>query len=132
MAMAKFRGVRTMRLTAAAVGAALLAAGLCACTMSDDTLSRFLVAPDKYVLYTCPQIADELAKKQKEEQKLTALMAQASQGAGGGVIGRIAYRPDYLSAHGEEIDLRQAAAAKNCTGMPAEAPPARASNDAIR
>jgi hypothetical protein len=121
-----------MRLTAAAGGAAMLSVALCACTMSDDTLSRYLVAPDKYVLYTCPQLADELAKKQKEERKLTALMAQASGGAGGDVIGSIAYRPDYLSAHGEELDLRQAAAAKNCTGMPAEAPPSSVSNDAIR
>jgi hypothetical protein len=100
--------------------------------MSDDTLSRFLVAPDKYQVYTCPQIADELAKKQKEEQKLQALMARASEGAGGDVIGSIAYRPDYLSAHGEEIDLRQAAADKNCTGMPAEERPGSVSNDAIR
>jgi hypothetical protein len=131
-------GSKTSRLRRTAAGVAgagaavCLAALLSACTMSDDSMSRFLVAPDKYVLYTCPEIAEALKTKLEEERKLQGLIARAAQGTGGEVIGDIAYRPDYLAAHGEEIDLRQAAAAKNCPDIPAVSAPAGVSSDAVR
>ena len=131
-------GLKTSRLRRAAAGAVGAGAALClaallsACTMSDDSMSRFLVAPDKYVLYSCPEIAEALKAKLEEERKLQGLIARAAQGAGGQVVGDIAYRPDYLAAHGEVLDLRQAAAAKNCPDIPAAAGPGGASGDAIR
>jgi hypothetical protein len=131
-------GLRTSRLRRAAAGvagagaAAYLAGLLSACTMSDDSMSRFLAAPDKYVLYTCPEIVEALRAKLEDERKLQGLMARAAQGTGGEAIGDIAYRPDYLAAHGEEIYLRQAAAAKNCPDIPAVAAPAGVSSDAVR
>ena len=42
---------------AALFGAALAAALLSGCATSDDTMSSFLVAPGKYVLYNCDDIA---------------------------------------------------------------------------
>jgi hypothetical protein len=84
-----------------------------------------LVAPDKYVLYTCDEIAREMPGKQAREKELEQLKAKASADAGGGIIGGIAYDSEYLSIRGEMNDLRASAAAKNCNApAAAPAPPA--------
>ena len=100
--------------------AALAAAMLVGCA-SDDATSRLLVAPDKYVLYTCPEIAREMVTKQTREQELAVLMSKAGDDAGARMISGMTYDPEYLSVRGEINDLRASAAAKNCTA-PAAAP----------
>jgi hypothetical protein len=52
-----------------------------------------------------------LVGRQKE---LRELMAKASEGSGGAVIGNLSYRPEYENMLGEEKVLRRAAAEKNC------------------
>jgi hypothetical protein len=113
----------------AAVFAALT---LCACTMSDDKLGRLLVAPDKYVLYTCPEMVVAAQSTAARERQLEQLMAKAGQGADGRFVSAIAYRPDYLAVHAEMNELRSAAAAKNCTLPPGTDSIARAAETSRR
>jgi hypothetical protein len=100
---------------------------------SDDTASRFLVAPGKFVLYSCPQIAEQAKTTAARERELQRLMAKANVDAGGRLVSAMAYRPEYLERRGEMNELRKAAAAKNCKSMPGlDNPDGRASDDAIR
>ncbi len=89
------RGAAQKRIAAATIGAAL-AALLSACGTAEEA-SRFVVSPGKYEIYTCQQIADQMQKTQSEVARLEGLLARASQGQGGQVIGEIAYGPDYLA-----------------------------------
>ncbi len=123
-------GSRTVKCGVAALVAAALAALLSACGTAEEA-SRFVVAPGKYDIYTCPQIADQMVTTQAEVARLEGLMARASQGEGGQAISEIAYGPDYLANRGDLRELRKSAAAKNCANVPG-APQARASDKAIR
>jgi hypothetical protein len=105
---------------------------LSACTMSDDKLSTFLVAPDKYVLYTCKEIAAQAKVNLARQKELEGLMARANTDAGGRIVSSVAYQPDYLTARGEMNDLKDAAIAKHCDFVPGnEAPATRASDSVI-
>jgi|SRR5450631_1777116 hypothetical protein len=119
----------TLRLAPSTVIAVSALAMLAGCTMSDDQAARFLVAPDKYTLYSCDEIARETLTKVAREQELQGLMAKAGTDSGGRLIGDIAYRPDYITVKGELNDLRQTAASKHCDGVPGAA---RASDGAVR
>ena len=118
------------------VAAALLAASLAGCATSgtsDDKVGRLLVAPDKFVLYSCADIAEKAAATAVRERELQQLMAKAGESSGGRLVSSVAYRPEYLERHGEMNELRSAAAAKNCKFVPgAENPGGRASNNAVR
>jgi hypothetical protein len=124
--------LRVRRSAVIAVSAAAFAAALSGCAMSDDQLARLLVAPDKYALYNCDEIATEAQVKAARELELQQLMAKAASDESGRLIGTVVYRPDYLSVRGEINELRLAAAAKHCTLAPgAGRPAARASDGAI-
>jgi hypothetical protein len=117
------------------VEAVLMAAMLAACTTSsgtsEDKMGRFLVAPDKFVLFNCSQLADkaiEIAKRQKE---LEGLIAKAGPEAGGRLVSTVAYRPEYVELRGDMNELRSAAAAKNCKVVHGAAG-GRASDNAVR
>ena len=118
--------------------AAMLAAMLSACVAppggsSDDAASRFLVAPGKFVLYSCPEIAEKAKATAARERELQRLMAKADVDAGGRLVSAMAYRPEYLERRGEMNELRQAAAAKDCKFVPgANTAGGRASDSAIR
>ena len=88
---------------------------------SDDSTARLFVAPDKYVLYTCDEMAREMKTKVVREQELAQLMQRAGTDAGARLISGVTYDPEYLSVRGEINDLRASAAAKNCN-TPAAAP----------
>jgi hypothetical protein len=122
-------GSRTVKCGVAALVAAALTASLSACGTAEEA-SRFVVAPGKYDIYTCPQIAEQMEKTQAEVARLDGLMARASQGDGGQFINNIAYGPDYLANRGDLRELRKSAAEKNCANLPA-APQARASDTSI-
>jgi hypothetical protein len=102
---------------ALAICTALAAAGLSGCA-SDDSTARLLVAPDKYVLYTCPEMAREMQVKTAREKELRDLMRKDGADAGARLIGGFTYDPEYLSVRGEINDLRATAANKNCTEVP--------------
>ncbi|HEY5379341.1 MAG TPA: hypothetical protein VIJ78_07370 [Pseudolabrys sp.] len=97
---------------------AALAALLSGCA-SDDSTARLLVAPNKYVLYNCPEISRELLLKQSREKELRELMNKDGASAGARMVSGFTYDPEYLSVRGEINDLRATAAEKNCTNLPA-------------
>jgi len=113
-------------------GAALAAVLLAGCAMSDDQMARFVVAPGKYTLYSCEEIARETQTKTVREQELQQLRARASTDSGGQLISSVAYDPDYLTVRGELNELRKAAAEKNCTAAPGAAPPAPTARSGTR
>jgi hypothetical protein len=97
------------------VAAFLLAAGLGACALSDnDQLSALMVAPGKYDLFKCDQLADRGKERAQRAQELKALMDKSAQGPGGGVANALAYRNEYLLALGDLKELENAALSKKC------------------
>ena len=115
------------------VSVAALAAALAGCAVSDDQAARFLVAPDKYLLYNCDEIAREAQTAAAREQELQQLIAKADVDASGRLVSTVAYRTDYLSVRGEINELRAAAVAKHCDVVPGAAGPVvRASDSVIR
>lgn len=108
----------------------LLAAGaLAACSMSDDRLSSFLVAPGHYVLYQCDDIQRAAEAAVKRQRELEELSARASTSTTGQLIGAAAYGTEYASLRGQLQDLRAAAKDKQCNFVPGETPPASAEAD---
>ena len=87
---------------------ALAAMALSGCT-SDEAASRFLVQPDKYVLYNCQALATAMQGNANRQRELEALMSNMT------------YRPEYLQLRGQMDQLRKTATEKNCS------PPAGAS-----
>jgi outer membrane PBP1 activator LpoA protein len=107
-----------VRLAALALAAGLLAG--CAGTDPDAT-ARFLVAPGKYVLFNCAQIAQQAQDNGKRQHELEALMVKAGNESSGQLVSAVAYRPEYLQLRGEMTDLRQVAADKKCKFVPSAA-----------
>lgn len=115
MAMTRTWTYRTM--TAAV--AVLLVSG-CA---SEETVGRFLVEPDRYVLYSCTELAAAAQGNANRQHELELLIAKAGSDTGGRLASNVAYRPEYVQLRGEMTQLRKAAADKNCRstsgGIPA-------------
>lgn len=111
---------------------ALAAVALCGCA-SDDSAGRFLVAPDRYVLYNCTQLADAAQLNFTRQQELEKLMAKAEAGSGGTIASNLAYRPEYVQLRGEMNELLRTAGEKNCKTMPGTGSlTGRASDQAVR
>ena len=119
---------RLRRSATLAMSGIALAALLGGCAMSDDKLARFLVSPDKYVLYSCEEIAAEAQRTAARQQELQQLMARAGTDSAGRLVSATAYRPDYVAAQGDMNELRAAAASKHCNFVPGESAPAATSN----
>jgi hypothetical protein len=100
--------------------AALVALLLAACSTNDS----WLADSGHYTFYHCDALPAQLNAIQARRQELSNLMARASEGGGGIVIGTIAYRAEYEKTFGEEKVLRRTAAEKNCNLPPPPAPPA--------
>lgn len=93
---------------------------LSGCAMSDDSLARILVAPEKFSTYACPDLATKAKELAIHERRLKGLMAKAGTDAGGQLVSAAAYRPDYLSVHGEMMEVQRTAAEKKCA-LPSDA-----------
>jgi len=122
MATGKFRNLR--QLAAAVVMAGALAG--CANSPSestDDKLSRLLVAPDKYVLYNCQQLAQRGVEVTARQKVLLALIAKAGDSPDGRLVSATSYRPDYIEMQGDLNELRATSRAKRCKTVPGEEKP---------
>jgi hypothetical protein len=86
-----------------------------------DGPSRILVEPDRYVLYACPELATAWQANMNRQREL--LMIKAGTGTGGQIASSMAYRPEYNQLRGEMVQLRKAAADKNCRAMPSATAP---------
>jgi hypothetical protein len=108
------------------IAVALAALGGCA---SEDSTGRFLVTPDKFVLYNCAQLSDAAQANLLRQQELEKLMAKAGTGPGT-VVSDLAYRPEYVQLRGEMVELRKTSAEKNCKPIVYTA--GRTSDQAVR
>ena len=104
--------------------AAISIAAFALADCSEDRLSRFAVAPGKYIFYTCDEIAPLIRNYAARQEELRHLMARASTDPAGRLIGTMTYESDYLSAIGELRDLRATDADKNCSDIAPATPPA--------
>ena len=113
--------------------AGLAALTLAACAGNDDQAARFLVAPGRYALFNCKQLAQAAEVKVTRQHELEGLMAQTGTGSAGQLVSAVTYRPEYLTLRGELEDMRQTAAEKKCKVVPGEEPAGlTASSDTIR
>ena len=79
----------------------------------------FLIDPGRYSVYHCNDLAAHWKVLIAREKELRELMERANQGgAGGAVIGSLAYRTDYDAVLSEERLLQRTAAEKNCNFTP--------------
>ena len=91
----------------------LAAMALCGCT-SDEAAGRFFVPSNKYMLYTCEELAKAAQGNADELRELEALMTKAAVDAGGRFVGNMAYGAEILQLRGRRDQLRKTAAEKNC------------------
>jgi hypothetical protein len=115
--------------------AAMLAAALAGCAApggsGDDGMARFLVSPDKFVLFNCEQLATRATAIVMRQKELEALIAKAGPSADGQLVSTFTYKPEYVELRGDMAELRKAAAARNCKTIPT-LDEGRASDRAVR
>lgn len=97
---------------------------------SEDSTARFLVQPDKYVLYNCKELADAGQANAARQRELEGLMTKAGTDTGGALVSDLTYRPEYTQLHGEMNELHRTALEKNCKTMPGTG--GHTSNQAVR
>jgi hypothetical protein len=95
----------------------LTAVALAGCGIGDGA-GAMLVDPGHYSAYHCNELAARWKVLVARENELRGLMDKASEGAGGNLIGTLAYRGDYDSVVTEEKLVQRAAADKNCGFTP--------------
>jgi hypothetical protein len=92
----------------------VLGVSLAGCAASGEHAEDFYVAPGKYVLYDCAQLAGTAARLEERDRELSRLIARAKEGPGGGLVSALAYDPDYYSNLGELRDVQREQADKKC------------------
>jgi hypothetical protein len=97
---------------------AIVATALAGCAVSDDSAGRFMVAPDRYVLYNCPQLAKAAQATRSRQRKLEMLMAKAETDSVGVLVSSGAYRPEYAQLRGMMNEIQKTAVDKNCKFVP--------------
>ena len=105
------------RVSASVAFSAFIALLLAGCS----TNSALLADPARFSVYHCDAMPGQLQGIQQRQHELSNLMARASEGGGGALIGTMAYRTDYERTIDEEKVLRRVAAEKNCN-LPPPAP----------
>jgi hypothetical protein len=103
---------------ALAVLATVLGAFALSGCMSEETASRLLVEPERYLLYSCPEIATASQANIARQHELEGLMTKA--GSGPAARSQAAWRMprNIINCAGEMVQLRKAAADKNCSAAP--------------
>jgi hypothetical protein len=89
---------------------------------AQERIEQFFVAPGKYVLYDCAQLAAVEIRFIERDKELKRLIARAKEGPAGGLISTFVYDPDYYSNLGELHDVQREQRVKNC---PADTKPAK-------
>jgi hypothetical protein len=106
---------RRRRCLPAAAFSALLSFVVAGCgTITAQTGSSAYIAPGKFDVYTCSDIAERGQIVQKRKDELEQLIGRASGGAGGSVVSAIAYRAEYMQSRDELVELSRASADKQC------------------
>lgn len=102
-------------------GAFLLAVLGSACSTTFDQVGSLYVAPGKFVLLRCPDIAARSIADSNREKELVSLMDRANQDPVGPVINTLIYSTDLSTVRAELAELRKTAEEKNCDNVVAAA-----------
>ncbi len=81
---------------------------------AQERIEQFFVAPGKYILYDCAQLAAVEIRFIERDKELKRLIARAKEGPAGGLISTFVYDPDYYSNLGELHDVQREQRVKNC------------------
>jgi hypothetical protein len=106
----------------------LLALALAGCSTSGEGVSgagRIFVAPDKFVLYSCPQIEVRANGTVARRKQLAQLMVKAGATPDGRLVSLLAYESEFTETGADLAELRRAAADKNCPPIKALVQPPR-------
>lgn len=82
-------------------------------------VGRLMVAPDKFVLYNCPQLEQRAIGVAARKKQLEQLMAKAGATPDGRIVNALAYQSEYTEMSADLDELRRAAAARECKPVPA-------------
>src|SRR5690242_11519616 len=96
----------------------LMAAALSGCALTDDSAGRIFVQPDRYVLYSCKELAQTMKTVNARQQELEGLMAKAGSDSSGRVVSSLAYGPEYAQLHGQMNELHRTSSEKHCKFSP--------------
>lgn len=106
-------------------GAILLAVMTSACsTTFEQQVGSLYVAPGKFSLLKCPDLAAKSIADSKREKELLSLMDRANQDVAGPVINTFIYSTDLSTVRAELAELQKTAEAKNCNNVVAAKSPA--------
>ena len=97
---------------------AIIATTCAGCAVSDNSVDRFLVKPDRYVIYNCSQLAKASQATVRRLRKLEMLKAKAETDSVGVLVSSAAYGPEYAQLRGVMNELQKAAVDKNCKFAP--------------
>jgi hypothetical protein len=115
--------------TSLAIAGALAAALYAGASSADDAgWSHFLVAPGKFILFSCQQLDVQAKANLLRMRELEGLMAKS----GSEFANAIAYKPEYLQLQGELADIEREAADKKCKAAPGARPQHRVNGAIIR
>jgi hypothetical protein len=84
----------------------------------EDKVGNFLVAPGKYRLYDCQQLAQQAASYIGREQELREARARAEGSPGGELVSSLAYGGEYGQVRGNIDELRREVTEKKCDPPP--------------
>jgi hypothetical protein len=105
------------------VGLCLLAVPLSACSSTLESLGDPMIAPGKFDLLKCPDLANRSLLASKREKELMSLMDRANQDAAGPMVNTMVYGPELASVRSELELLHRTAGEKNCDNLVADTPP---------
>jgi hypothetical protein len=100
--------------TIRAMSLALVLACAAGCSSSSNFSVMMFADPGKYQYHTCQQIAEAAKTASGRADKLRKLIETAEQGAGGALVGTLAYRGEYRTVQEELSVIENAAHTKNC------------------
>ena len=100
------------------VACLLMAAAVSGCAFSDDSAGRLFVQPDRYVLYSCKEIAREMQTVGVRQLELERLMAKAGTDSSGRFVSDLAYGPEYAQLRGQMSELHRTSGEKHCKFSP--------------
>jgi hypothetical protein len=103
-------------------GAFLLAGSLAACSTAMEDVGGLYVAPGKFDLLKCPDLARRSMQASAREKELTSLMDRANQDTAGPLVNALVYSTDLNTVRAELAMLRKTAAEKNCDNLVTETP----------
>jgi hypothetical protein len=96
----------------------LAAIAVAACSTSNNVNVMLFADPGKYEYQTCDQILKAGYATAARERKLSELIHKAEQGAGGALVGTVAYRGEYRTVVEELAVIDTVSRRKNCLTPP--------------